>query len=64
MFPSILTDLFNRIGVDVSFGGYGLKQEQVEDFCELVYNSFQLDLKGHPKPVSKKDLVEIMEKCM
>lgn len=62
--PGILNDLFARIGADVSFGGYGLKEDEIEDFCKLVYDSFQLDLKGHPKQAAQEDLVEIVKKCM
>lgn len=62
--PSILASILNRIGVDAGFGGYGLKREQIENSCDLVYNSFQLDLKGHPQLASKKNLIEIVGKCM
>ena len=62
--PEIVDELFERIGVDVSFKEYGLKEEEIEDFCEVVFNSFQIDLKGHPKAYTKEDLVEIVKNCM
>lgn len=62
--PSILEALFKEIGGDVTFGGYGLRADQVESFADTVYASFQLDLKGHPKAASKQDLVNIIKKCL
>ncbi|MGQ9778332.1 MAG: iron-containing alcohol dehydrogenase family protein [Bacillota bacterium] len=62
--PDIMESLFARLGVDVSFSGYGLREEQIDSFCDLVYTSFQLDLQGHPKKASKSDLVEIVRACM
>jgi Iron-containing alcohol dehydrogenase. len=62
--PSILEALFKEIGGDVTFGGYGLRADQVESFADTVYTSFQLDLKGHPKAASKQDLVNIIKKCL
>lgn len=64
LLPSILVDLFREIDADVTFSGYGLKEDDIYSFADTVYTSFQLDLKGHPKVATKDDLVALIRKCM
>jgi alcohol dehydrogenase class IV len=62
--PLVMENLFSEIGADVTFGGYGLKEDQVEILADTVYTSFQLDLKGHPKVANKEDIINLIRKCM
>lgn len=62
--PLVMENLFSEIGADVTFGGYGLKEDQVEILADTVYTSFQLDLKGHPKVANKEDIIHLIRKCM
>ncbi|WP_026487295.1 iron-containing alcohol dehydrogenase [Caldanaerobius polysaccharolyticus] len=62
--PLILENLFKEIGADVTFGGYGLKEDEIEGFADTVYTSFQLDLKGHPKVATREDIIYLIRQCM
>uniref|UniRef100_UPI00068C1D38 iron-containing alcohol dehydrogenase n=1 Tax=Caldanaerobius polysaccharolyticus TaxID=44256 RepID=UPI00068C1D38 len=62
--PLILEGLFKEIGADVTFGEYGLKEDQIECFADTVYTSFQLDLKGHPKMATREDIIYLIRRCM
>lgn len=62
--PEILRNLYNDLGVDVSFGKYGLKEEDIEKLADLCFVGFLQDIKAHPKPVTREDVIELINACM
>lgn len=62
--PNIMHALYKDLGVDVSFGKYGLKEEDIESFVDLCYTAFKQDIDGHPRPVTRDDVVSLVKKCM
>ncbi len=62
--PELLYKLYQEIGVDVSFGGYGLKEEEIPAFVDLAYTAFKQDIDGHPKPTSREDVERLVQQCM
>lgn len=62
--PRIMHELYEDINVHVSFGGYGLKEEDIPGFTDLVFNGFKQDADNHPKPVTREAVEEIVRKCM
>lgn len=62
--PRILRELYQDLNIDVSFGKYGLKEEEIQDLADLCFIGFLQDIKAHPKPVTKEDVIELIHKCM
>lgn len=62
--PTILKELYQDIHVDVSFGSYGLVEDQIEELVDMSYTAFIQDINGHPKPVRREDIVMLVKQCM
>lgn len=62
--PRILHELYTDLGVDVSFGKYGLKEESIEELADLCFVGFLQDLSAHPKPVTREDVIQLIHACM
>ena len=62
--PKILHDLYQDIDVNVSFSGYGLTEDNIEELVDMSYTAFIQDINGHPKPVTREDVVQIVKNCM
>lgn len=62
--PAIMKQLYNDLGVDVSFSGYGLKKADLNDFVDLCFTAFKQDIDIHPKKCSRADVLEVVEMCM
>lgn len=62
--PDIMKRLYDDLGVDVSFSGYGLKDDDLEDFVDLCFTAFKQDIDIHPKPCSRADVLEVVRMCM
>lgn len=62
--PRIMHELYEDINVHVSFGGYGLKEEDIPGFIDLVFNGFKQDADNHPKPVTREAVEEVVRNCM
>lgn len=62
--PMILNEFYRNLGVDVSFGKYGLKEDEIEQLTDLCFAGFSQDMKAHPKQARRDDLVELIHACM
>ena len=62
--PRILCELYQDLHVDVSFGKYGLKESEIEALADLCFVGFLQDVKAHPKPVTREDVIYLINKCM
>lgn len=63
--PDIVSSHFTRLGVRDTFGSYGLKPEQVDEFAQVVWTSFNQDLACHPKPIrDQQEVAEIVRQCL
>ncbi|MNC53738.1 hypothetical protein D3C75_1031760 [compost metagenome] len=63
--PDIVSAHFTRLGVRDTFGSYGLKPEQVDEFAQVVWTSFNQDLACHPKPIrDQQEVAEIVRQCL
>ncbi|TRZ61280.1 iron-containing alcohol dehydrogenase [Pseudomonas alloputida] len=63
--PEIVSAHFARLGVRDTFGSYGLKPEQVDEFAQVVWTSFNQDLACHPKPIrDQQEVAEIVRQCL
>lgn len=62
--PRILRELYTDLGVDVSFGKYGLKEDEIEKLADLCFVGFLQDINAHPKDVSREDVIELIQLCM
>jgi alcohol dehydrogenase class IV len=62
--PEILKRLFTTLGVTDTFRSYGLRVEQIDDFAQTVWTSFNQDLACHPKKInSKEEVADIIRMC-
>jgi alcohol dehydrogenase class IV len=62
--PDILKKLFSQLGVTDTFRSYGLHPEQIDDFAQTVWTSFNQDLACHPKQInSKEEVADIVRMC-
>jgi alcohol dehydrogenase class IV len=62
--PEILKRLFTTLGVIDTFHSYGLRAEQIDDFAQTVWTSFNQDLACHPKKInSKEEVADIIRMC-
>jgi alcohol dehydrogenase class IV len=62
--PDILKRLFTTLGVCDTFQSYGLRPEQIDDFAQTVWTSFNQDLACHPKKInSQEEVAEIVRMC-
>lgn len=62
--PEILRALFAEINVTDTFGSYGLKEDQIGKFADIVFTSFNQDLLCHPKKIQgKQDVIDIIKMC-
>jgi alcohol dehydrogenase class IV len=62
--PDILKKLFSQLGVTDTFRSYGLRPEQIDDFAQTVWTSFNQDLACHPKQInSKEEVADIVRMC-
>ncbi len=62
--PEIMHELYEDLQIEVSFGGYGLKEEDIPAFIDLAYTAFKQDIDCHPKPATKEDVEMLVRKCL
>lgn len=62
--PDVLKKLFATLGVTDTFSSYGLRPEQIDEFAQTVWTSFNQDLACHPKKInSKEEVADIVKMC-
>lgn len=62
--PAILQELYADLGVDVSFGKYGLAATDIDVLVELCFKGFQQDINVHPRIATPGDVRELVLQCM
>lgn len=62
--PKLLRALYRHLSVDVSFGKYGLKESEIDEFVALCHKGFQQDMDAHPKTCTHEDLIALVHACM
>ena len=62
--PGIMHRLYDDLHIDVSFSKYGLHEEDIESMVDLCYTGFKQDIDGHPRPVTREDVVMLVKRCM
>jgi len=62
--PGIMHRLYDDLHIDVSFSKYGLREEDIESMVDLCYTGFKQDIDGHPRPVTREDVVMLVKRCM
>ena len=53
-----------RIGLDVSFGKFGMKEEDIKTVADYVYKYLYCDYKNYPKCPDYGDIVDLVGRCM
>lgn len=62
--PVLMKQLYEDLNVHVSFSGYGLKMEDLDEFVDLCFVAFKQDIDNHPKEVTRQDVYDLVLKCM
>ncbi len=60
----IIKKLYEDLNVKVSYKDYGMTEKDVVTCTDLVFAHFQWDIKGHPKEVTREDVMDIYRKCL
>lgn len=62
--PKLFAALYDDLDIHVSFSGYGLKEDDLDAFVDLCFTAYKQDMDQHPKPVTRQDVYDLVQKCM
>lgn len=63
--PEICENLFEElVGEKLTFGGFGLKEDEIDPLADLIIKCFTWNLEFHPKVPSKEEIICLIKESM